>query len=102
MLFSKTGSFILPFIQKLISSSHLFEWCCVTLWLLVHSYANFYGKPDLFLVLIFVKSLIDVHQIARKKESVLKDLDITDRPLHNMLMNSSLLRRFRFSDVFHL
>ena len=36
----------------------------------------FHWKPDLLLVSIFVKSLIDVHQIARKKESVFKDLDI--------------------------
>ena len=68
----------------------------------VHTYANFYGKPDLFLVLIFVKTMIDVHQTARKRESVLKDLDIIDRRLHDMLMNGSLLKRFRFSDVFHL
>ena len=32
------------------------------------SYTNFYGKLDLFLVLIFVKSLSDVHQIALKRE----------------------------------
>ena len=36
----------------------------------------FHWKPDLLLVSIFVISLIDVHQIARKKESVFKDLDI--------------------------
>ena len=51
-------------------------------------YANFYGKLGLLLVPIFVKSSIDVHQIVRKRESVLK--------------NSSLLKRFWFSDVSRL
>ena len=46
MLFSKTGSFISPFTQKLISATRLFKWCCVTVWLPVtttscsNSYAN--------------------------------------------------------------
>ena len=58
--------------------------------------------PDLLLVSIFVKSSIDVHQIARKRESFWKDLDIIDRRLHNMLMNGSLFKRFRFSEIFRL
>ena len=45
---------------------------------------------------------IDVNQTARKRESVLKDLDIINRRLHNMQINSSLLKSFWFSDVFHL
>ena len=49
-----------------------------------------------------MKTLIDVNQTARKRESVLKDLDIINRRLHNIQMNSSLLKRFWFSDVFHL
>ena len=82
MLFSKTGSFIAPFIQKLISSTSLFfkilKWCCVTVWLPVtttscsYSHSNFYVKLDLLLVLIFVKSSIDVHQIARKSDGKIK------------------------------
>ena len=33
-------------------------------------------------------------------ESVLKDLNIIERRLHNMIPNSSLLKRFRFLDEF--
>ena len=36
----------------------------------------FIGNRICFLFQFFVKSLIDVYQIARKKESVFKDLDI--------------------------
>ena len=32
-----------------------------------NSYANFHAKSDLLLVLIFIKSSIDVHQISQKK-----------------------------------
>ena len=62
----------------------------------------FMGNQICFFVWIFVKTLIDVNQTARKRESVLKDLDIINRRLHNIQMNSSLLKRFWFSDVFHL
>ena len=41
-------------------------------------------------------------KLLEKGGSVLKDLDIINRCLHNMQMNSSLLKRFWFSDVFHL
>ena len=73
MLFLKTGSFTSLFIQKLISSTRSFQWCCFALWLSVtttscsDSFANFYGKLDLPLVSILVKSSIDVHQIAWKR-----------------------------------
>ena len=33
-------------------------------------------------------------------ESVLKDVDITDRRLQNMIMNGSMSKRFRFLDEF--
>ena len=35
-------------------------------------------------------------------ESVLKDVDITDRRLQNMIMNGSMSKRFRFLDEFRL
>ena len=58
---SRTGSFISPFKQKLISSIRLLKWCCITVWLPVTTtscsdkYANFYGKLGLLLVPMFEK-----------------------------------------------
>ena len=93
-----------------------------------NSYANFHAKSDLLLVLIFVKSSIDVHQISQKREEKHCRLDTcssslfkTPRRLHldetlqecvfskfltlltnacitQLQMNHILWKCFRFSD----